>query len=578
MSDDAEHVILSNYPLSRDFRDRLTRYFGSTPRFLDVVEFRRTSSLRRLLWDLRTIRAKLLSIAIEDESGNSTLPMLAVVAAVTRAKRLQWIDPQLAVTRMSRLHAAIYGLRILVESFMGAVEFYRSRRELRALKRSARMEPRAAAILNVAYLNCNLWFGLKAGGSVGHISGVANSLMDHGLFLRLFAIGGRLLVDERALLVPLAAPNIPALPIERTHYRFNRRCISSIGREFSQHDVGFIYQRLSIGNYTGVALSRRFGVPLVLEYNGSEAWVAKNWGRPLRYHATAVLTEEVALRHAHLIVTVSDVLRNELIDRGVDTDRIVTYPNCVDPKVYDPARFPAEESARLREQLGLQPTDIVATFVGTFGQWHGVDVLAQAIRKMVLERRDLLDTLRLRFLLVGDGLKMSAVRAALSGIGAEPYVHLTGLVPQREAPRFLAASDVLLSPHVTNADGSRFFGSPTKLFEYLAMGRGIVASDLDQLGDILQPAIKVHRGDQGGSDAAQRRAVAVLVEPGNVEQLIRGIELLARDEALRHTLGRNAYRLARERYTWQHHVAAILSAMSRLNLRSSAAATPAAGI
>jgi glycosyltransferase involved in cell wall biosynthesis len=578
MSDDAEQVVLSNYPLSRDFRDRLAQYFGSTPRFLDVVELRRISSLGRVFRDLRAIRAKLLSIAIEDESGNSTLPMLAVVAAVTRAKRLQWVGPQLKITRMSRLHAAAYGLRILAESFMGAVEFHRSHSELRALERAARIEPKAVAIPNVAYLNCNLWFGLKAGGSVGHISGVANSLMDHGLSLRLFAVGGRLLVDERAVLVPLVARSIPALPIERTHYRFNRRCVSSIGREFSKHDVGFIYQRLSLGNYTGVALSRRFGVPLVLEYNGSEAWVAKNWGRPLRYHVTAVLAEDVALRHAHVIVTVSDVLRSELIERGVDSDRIVTYPNCVDPKIYDPARFPAEENARLREQLGLDPTDIVATFVGTFGQWHGVDVLAQAIRKMVLERRDLLDALRLRFLLVGDGLKMSVVRAALNGIGAEPYVHLTGLVPQREAPRFLAASDILLSPHVTNADGSRFFGSPTKLFEYMAMGRGIVASDLDQLGDILQPAIKLHRGDQGGSDAAQSRAVAVLAEPGNVEQLIRGIELLAQDEALRHTLGRNAYQLARERYTWRHHVAAILSAMNRLGLRAPVAAPPEAGV
>lgn len=577
MSEDAEQVILSNYPLSRDFRDRLTQYFGSTPRFLDVVELRR-SSLGRLFRDLRAVRAKFLSIAIEDESGSATLPMLAVMAAVTRAKRLQWIGPQLTVTSMSRLRAGVYGLRILVESFMGAVEFHRCRRELRALEQAARTEPQPVEMPNVAYLNCNLWFGLKAGGSVGHISGVVNSLMDHGLSLRFFTVGGRLLVDERALLVPLAAPRIPALPIERTHYRFNRRCVSSVWRELSKHDVGFIYQRLSLGNYTGVALSRRLGVPLVLEYNGSEAWVAKNWGRPLRYHVTAVLAEDVALRHAHLIVTVSDVLRNELIERGVDSDRIVTYPNCVDPRAYDPARFSADENARLREQLGFDPTDVLATFVGTFGQWHGVDVLAQAIRRMVLERRELLDELRLRFVLVGDGLKMSTVRAALNGIGAEPYVRLTGLVPQREAPRFLAASDVLLSPHVTNADGSRFFGSPTKLFEYMAMGRGIVASDLDQLGDILQPAVRVHRGDQAGSDPACSRAVAVLVEPGNVEQLIRGIELLARDGALRRTLGRNAYQLARERYTWQHHVAAILSAMNRLGLRSSTATAPAAGV
>ena len=42
---------------------------------------------------------------------------------------------------------------------------------------------------------------------------------------------------------------------------------------------------------------------------------------------------------------------------------------------------------RTRRELGFEPGDVVATFIGTFGQWHGVDVLAQAIRRMVLERR-----------------------------------------------------------------------------------------------------------------------------------------------------------------------------------------------
>ena len=50
----------------------------------------------------------------------------------------------------------------------------------------------------------------------------------------------------------------------------------------------------------------------------------------------------------------------------------------------------------------------------------------------------------------------------------------------------LAACDVLASPHMGNPDGTRFFGSPTKLFEYMAMGRAIVASDLEQIGEVLE--------------------------------------------------------------------------------------------
>ncbi len=58
---------------------------------------------------------------------------------------------------------------------------------------------------------------------------------------------------------------------------------------------------------------------------------------------------------------------------------------------------------------------------------------------------------------------------------------------QSEAPTYLAISDIVVSPTVPNPDGSPFFGSPTKLFEYMAMGKPIVASDLDQIGEVLTP-------------------------------------------------------------------------------------------
>ena len=59
--------------------------------------------------------------------------------------------------------------------------------------------------------------------------------------------------------------------------------------------------------------------------------VSQNWGRGLQFPGLASLSESVMFRHAHLVVTVSDNMRPTL--ELVHLDRIVTYPNCVDPNI-----------------------------------------------------------------------------------------------------------------------------------------------------------------------------------------------------------------------------------------------------
>src|SRR5205823_11518379 len=109
---------------------------------------------------------------------------------------------------------------------------------------------------------------------------------------------------------------------------------------------------------------------------------------------------------------------------------------------------------------------------------------------------------RVRLFMIGDGATIGEVRKILSEGSASGAAVFTGLVPQEEGANYLAACDVLASPHVPNPDGTPFFGSPTKLFEYMAMGKGIVASRLDQIGDVLED-----------------KKSALLVPPGDIDAL-----------------------------------------------------------
>jgi glycosyltransferase involved in cell wall biosynthesis len=126
-------------------------------------------------------------------------------------------------------------------------------------------------------------------------------------------------------------------------------------------------------------------------------------------------------------------------------------------------------------------------------------------------------------------------------------VIFTGAVAHERVPALLDACDILVAPHVPLADGSEFFGSPTKIFEYMAMGKGIVASRLGQIGEVL-------------SDGE----TAVMVEPGNVDELRNAMVRLIADEELRKRLGANAREAAVKNHTWVHNARRVLDAYHEL--------------
>jgi glycosyltransferase involved in cell wall biosynthesis len=547
------NVALTVYPLSSGFRQRLEHSLDKRTEYLSLSELR-TASPARALSRLRTLKGTRLLLPLEDETSRCILPLLKAVAGLSNAEQVEVRYPDMRAERVTR-GELVRGLGALAHaSAASRLDALRCGRELRTLAAAPRTEPAPLDDQRALYLNANLWFGVKAGGSVGHVAGVVNALKERGRDVVYVSAGGRPMIRADVPLLALQPPSVFGMPYELNYYRFHRDVVRQL--EYEQAP-SFIYQRMSVANYAGVTLSRRWGVPLVLEYNGSEAWIAKNWGRALRYHDLAVQSENVCLRHAHLVVTVSDVLRDELIEKGVAAERIVSYPNCIDPAVFDPARFTATDRASVRRTHGIADDAVLVTFVGTFGQWHGVEVLAETIARLVKEDQSWLAASKVHFLLVGDGLKMPLVREILGKVDASRFVTLAGLVPQAEAPAYLAASDVLVSPHVANADGSRFFGSPTKLFEYMAMGKAIVASDLDQIGEVLQNSLRTPAAADVAPAAGESR-LAVLVSPGDVASLARGLKFAVERADWRAVLGTNARAEALARYTWAHHVDAIL--------------------
>jgi glycosyltransferase involved in cell wall biosynthesis len=548
--------VLSTYPLSKEFRTRLEDDIQVSPLYLSIADLRQRSAWR-VLNTLLSLGADTLFLAMEDESGSGALPILQILAFVTRAHSVQLINPQ--VTRSSVSN------RQILKSFSGfawaSIRNYavmlRAKREVARLLQSFRKSAKPAGGRSVVFINANLWFGLKAGGAVGHIAGITNALDQSGYPVTYCACSENAMIASAVRRFRLESPTSLGFPQDYNHYYFHFRAERQILKSSLAQDCAFVYQRMSVANYVGISLSRAWGVPFILEYNGSEARIAKNWRRRWANQELAESVEKACLRHAHLVVTVSEVLAEELLQTGVEPERIVCYPNCVDPALFDPSRFTEGDITLLRKKLGIPSDAVVFTFLGTFFKWHGAEVLARAIRTLVVTENDWLKKNKVRFLLVGDGIQMPFVKELLSDSTCQSLCTLTGTVEQAEAPKYLAASDVLLSPHVPSDDGSRFFGSPTKLFEYMAMGKAIIASELDQIGTVFQNSLRVNSLPEdmpiGGEDR-----IAILVQPANITQLVIAMKFLAERPLWREKLGSNARTEALSKYTWTHHVNRIL--------------------
>jgi glycosyltransferase involved in cell wall biosynthesis len=552
---------LTVYPLSRDFREAFEQSIGSKPTYMTLSELRKLHPLATLR-HLRRLRGERFILAIEDEASLCILPVMTSVAGFASTRHVEIFYPDLTREPISSWRAVPQVVRLLGASGMAMWDAHRCDVELSHLLAAPRKRWRRPAGDAVLYLNANLWFGAKAGGSVGHVAGVVNALHDTGRAITFASVTGRTMIHDEIPSIALTVPAVMGFPSELNYYRFQRMAGRQMLNAGPPPGLAFLYQRMSVGNYLGVVLSRAWQVPLVMEYNGSEVWIARNWGRQLRRQEVAAKAEEVALRHADVVVTISEVLRDELLERGVEAERIVCYPNCVDPAVFDPARFTAADNSALRRQIGVPDDALIAMFVGTFGSWHGVDVLANGIRALIDADEAWVKRTKLHFVLVGDGVKMPIVREILEGPKYAPYFTLTGLVPQAQAPRYLNAADFLLTTHGPNPDGSPFFGSPTKLFEYMVMGKGLLAPDLDQIGQVLKNSLRTETlptASPSNGDAS----LSVLFPPGDIAALVTAIKFLAENRAWREILGRNARNEALAKYTWAHHVDAILKGVER---------------
>lgn len=282
-----------------------------------------------------------------------------------------------------------------------------------------------------------------------------------------------------------------------------------------------IYERYSLWSAAGVRAGKRLGVPVVVEVNAPLVDEQVKF-RELARESDARRIEAEVLGGADLLAAVSDQVAGWLVRQGAAPGRVSVIGNAVDTGAFQPGTVP---------QAPVPEGAFCVGFTGSLKMWHGVDTLLAAFRRL---RRDVPDA---HLLIVGDGPKKGWIEGFVAGADLTGAVTLTGWVDHADLPPLIARMDVATAPYPAAED---HYFSPLKLYEYLAMGRPVVASDIGQTAELLT-----------GSDAA------CLLPPGDAGALADCLLGLARDPA-RRALMAEASAAEGRRHDWTDNARAVL--------------------
>jgi glycosyltransferase involved in cell wall biosynthesis len=226
------------------------------------------------------------------------------------------------------------------------------------------------------------------------------------------------------------------------------------------------------------------------------------------------------LRESDIVACVSDEVATEVIRLGVDPARVLVSPMSVDPERFRPD---SEIRDARRRELGLED-EFVVGWVGSFRQFHGLDILVDAFAELVTAVPNA------RLLLVGEGLEHQAIEDQAERVGIRESVIFTGAVAHLDVAPLVDAMDAAV---VTARSDESFHYSPLKMREYLACGTPVVAPRAGEVPRTVEDGV-----------------TALLHDPGDRDGLCGALQRLAGDSELARRLGLAGRELVLETGTW----------------------------
>ena len=301
----------------------------------------------------------------------------------------------------------------------------------------------------------------------------------------------------------------------------------------------------------GLALGAHLGIPVVYEMR---SFFEGTWSpnaqasEHAEYAQRRWAAETRAMLAVDAVVTLSEAMRREVIERGVAEDRAVVVANGVDVEFFAPRpRDPA-----LAARLGLSGRAVFGYLGNLDHAREGQELLVEATAHLRARGR------KVACLIVGDGARRAELEALAVRRGVADAVVFAGQVPHNEVPALYAQFDVFVVPR--RDDRAARFVTPLKPFEAMASGVPLVVSDLPALVEVAAPE---ERGLRFPTD--------------DVDGLVAVLERLLGDPALATRLGAAGRAWVTAERTWASNGRRYRDLYARLGVHLSDAEVPDAG-
>jgi len=312
------------------------------------------------------------------------------------------------------------------------------------------------------------------------------------------------------------------------HFLFFLVVYGEVRKKVTRQQNDLFLIRFSFSNYLISQYLYSRGQKILLEVHALAHVEEQRYGQsyaPPFYFLLIAYLEKRMLGWAHKMTAVSESLKSSLVSLGVHQHTIHVIHNAADLDTFDYRVNPRT----IIEQYGFE-NKIVIGFVGSLARYHGVPMLLDVVEN--LEKK----YVNLNVLIVGRNVHGSD--NVVEEVASRKLSHLfrfTGEVAHSRIPLYIAAMDVAIIPDFNT------YGSPMKLFEYMAMGKAVVAPDLPSIREVVRNGQTV-----------------ILFEKGNVAELSEAIERLIENDQLRYGLGRRANRIVVESHNWDRNAEEIV--------------------